>query len=148
MHLFIYVGIAGPRGRPGKSGKDGLPGIPGINAWKVQLLNGSFSNDLLIPPSIAGKYFHIILIILLLLQFEISPCFYVLHTLRTIHYIPNLLISILLVDFMLFIYDSIKFDVHVKYTLISSVIWYSKWIKSFSPRISIILICVQAFKLT
>uniref|UniRef100_A0A0K8VYM4 Collagen alpha-1(XI) chain n=2 Tax=Bactrocera latifrons TaxID=174628 RepID=A0A0K8VYM4_BACLA len=46
-------GIAGPRGRPGKSGKDGTPGIPGINAWKVQLLNGSFSNDLLIPPSIA-----------------------------------------------------------------------------------------------
>lgn len=52
----MYSGIAGPRGRPGKSGKDGTPGIPGINAWKVQLLNGSFSNDLLIPPSIAGKY--------------------------------------------------------------------------------------------
>ncbi|XP_067631434.1 uncharacterized protein [Eurosta solidaginis] len=46
-------GIAGPRGRPGKAGKDGTPGVPGINAWKVQLLNGSFSNDLLIPPSIA-----------------------------------------------------------------------------------------------
>ncbi|XP_030374468.1 uncharacterized protein LOC115624031 [Scaptodrosophila lebanonensis] len=45
-------GIAGPRGRPGKPGTNGTPGIPGINAWKVQLSNGSFSNDLLIPPSI------------------------------------------------------------------------------------------------
>ncbi|KAL9919812.1 uncharacterized protein ACN427_001609 isoform 6-T7 [Glossina fuscipes fuscipes] len=48
-------GIAGQRGRPGKSGADGIPGIPGINAWKVQLQNGSYSHDLLIPPSITDN---------------------------------------------------------------------------------------------
>uniref|UniRef100_A0A1A9X4X1 Olfactomedin-like domain-containing protein n=1 Tax=Glossina brevipalpis TaxID=37001 RepID=A0A1A9X4X1_9MUSC len=48
-------GIAGQRGRPGKPGADGIPGIPGINAWKIQLHNGSYSNDLLIPPSITDN---------------------------------------------------------------------------------------------
>jgi hypothetical protein len=47
-------GLTGPRGRPGKPGTNGMPGIPGINAWTVKL-NGSVSNDLLIPPSIAGR---------------------------------------------------------------------------------------------
>ncbi|XP_075165524.1 uncharacterized protein LOC142237937 [Haematobia irritans] len=46
-------GIAGPRGRPGKPGTNGTPGIPGVNAYKVQLKNGTFLSDLLIPPSIA-----------------------------------------------------------------------------------------------
>ncbi|XP_055839333.1 uncharacterized protein LOC129907245 [Episyrphus balteatus] len=45
-------GIAGPRGRPGKPGTNGTPGIPGINAWKVKV-NGTYSSELLIPPSIA-----------------------------------------------------------------------------------------------
>ncbi|XP_059613225.1 uncharacterized protein LOC132259559 [Phlebotomus argentipes] len=47
-------GLSGPRGRPGKSGTNGTPGIPGINAWKVKV-NGTFSSELLIPPSIAGS---------------------------------------------------------------------------------------------
>jgi len=47
-------GLTGPRGRPGKAGTNGIPGIPGINVWKVKL-NDSDSNDLLIPPSIAGR---------------------------------------------------------------------------------------------
>ncbi|XP_061402508.1 uncharacterized protein LOC133338347 [Musca vetustissima] len=46
-------GIAGPRGRPGKPGTNGTPGIPGVSAYKVQLKNGTYLNDLLIPPSIA-----------------------------------------------------------------------------------------------
>ncbi|XP_005177473.1 uncharacterized protein LOC101894193 [Musca domestica] len=46
-------GIAGPRGRPGKPGTNGTPGTPGVSAYKVQLKNGTYLNDLLIPPSIA-----------------------------------------------------------------------------------------------
>jgi hypothetical protein len=46
-------GMNGPRGRPGKPGTNGEPGSHGINAWTVKL-NGSVSNELLIPPSIAG----------------------------------------------------------------------------------------------
>uniref|UniRef100_A0A1I8NP61 Olfactomedin-like domain-containing protein n=1 Tax=Stomoxys calcitrans TaxID=35570 RepID=A0A1I8NP61_STOCA len=49
-------GIAGPRGRPGKPGTNGTPGIPGVNAYKVQLKNGTFLSDLLIPPSIADVH--------------------------------------------------------------------------------------------
>lgn len=45
----------GPRGRSGKPGSNGIPGIPGINAWKVKLENGSYSAELLVPPSITGK---------------------------------------------------------------------------------------------
>ncbi|CAO1428660.1 unnamed protein product [Diamesa hyperborea] len=45
-------GISGPRGRPGKAGKDGNHGIPGVNLWKIKV-NGTFSNEMLIPPSIA-----------------------------------------------------------------------------------------------
>jgi len=48
-------GLTGPRGRPGKPGTNGTPGTPGINAWKVKL-NGNDSNDLLIPPSILGRW--------------------------------------------------------------------------------------------
>ncbi|XP_049816320.1 uncharacterized protein LOC126263277 [Schistocerca nitens] len=47
-------GIAGPRGRPGKPGTNGIPGTPGINTWKVRV-NGTISNELLIPPSITGS---------------------------------------------------------------------------------------------
>lgn len=43
LYIYIHDGIA--------------PGIPGINAWKVRI-NGS--EDLLIPPSIAGEMIHII----------------------------------------------------------------------------------------
>lgn len=56
---FLFVGITGPRGRTGRPGINGTPGIPGINAWKVKV-NGTFSNELLIPPSIAGKFQWII----------------------------------------------------------------------------------------
>lgn len=55
--LIIFwhiVGLSGPRGRPGKGGTNGTPGIPGINAWKVKV-NGSYSSELLIPPSISGN---------------------------------------------------------------------------------------------
>ncbi|XP_068082075.1 uncharacterized protein [Anabrus simplex] len=45
-------GIAGPRGRPGKPGTNGTPGLPGISAYTVKI-NGSTSNELLVPPSIA-----------------------------------------------------------------------------------------------
>lgn len=49
----MLIGIAGPRGRTGRPGLNGTPGIPGINAWKVRV-NGTFSSELLIQPSIAG----------------------------------------------------------------------------------------------
>jgi hypothetical protein len=32
----------------------GVPGLPGVNLWKVKV-NGTFSNDLLIPPSIVAS---------------------------------------------------------------------------------------------
>ena len=53
MLIFFYSGISGPRGRPGKAGKDGNHGIPGVNLWKIKV-NGTFSNEMLIPPSIAS----------------------------------------------------------------------------------------------
>jgi hypothetical protein len=52
------LGLTGPRGRPGKPGTHGTPGIPGINAWQVKV-NGTISNELLIPPTIAGEYVQI-----------------------------------------------------------------------------------------
>lgn len=48
------IGMTGPRGRTGRPGINGTPGIPGINAWKVKV-NGTFSDQYLVPPSIAGK---------------------------------------------------------------------------------------------
>lgn len=53
LFLFLGPGLSGPRGRAGKPGTNGTPGIPGINAWKVKV-NGTYSSDLLIPPSISG----------------------------------------------------------------------------------------------
>lgn len=50
----------GPPGRPGLPGQDGKPGI---TAWKVNMNNYN-TDDLLIPPSILGKYFFIFLIII------------------------------------------------------------------------------------
>ncbi len=47
------TGMTGPRGRTGRPGLNGTPGIPGINAWKVKV-NGTFSDQYLVPPSIAG----------------------------------------------------------------------------------------------
>ncbi|KFB48539.1 AGAP005849-PA-like protein [Anopheles sinensis] len=47
-------GIHGPKGKPGRPGTNGTPGTPGINAWKVKV-NDTFSNELLVPPSIAGS---------------------------------------------------------------------------------------------
>nr|CAD7413358.1 unnamed protein product [Timema poppensis] len=47
------VRLAGPRGRAGRPGTNGTPGIPGISAYTVTL-NGTASNELLIPPSIAA----------------------------------------------------------------------------------------------
>lgn len=49
----LNVGMTGPRGRTGRPGINGTPGIPGINAWKVKV-NGTFSDQYLIPPAIAG----------------------------------------------------------------------------------------------
>uniref|UniRef100_A0A8D8NCV2 Collagen alpha-2(IV) chain n=1 Tax=Culex pipiens TaxID=7175 RepID=A0A8D8NCV2_CULPI len=46
-------GLHGPRGKPGRSGINGTPGTPGINAWKIKV-NDTFSNELLVPPTIAG----------------------------------------------------------------------------------------------
>nr|XP_040223621.2 uncharacterized protein LOC120949998 isoform X1 [Anopheles coluzzii]XP_040223622.2 uncharacterized protein LOC120949998 isoform X1 [Anopheles coluzzii] len=46
-------GIHGPKGKQGRPGTNGTPGTPGINAWKVKV-NDTFSNELLVPPSIAG----------------------------------------------------------------------------------------------
>ncbi|CAO1433024.1 unnamed protein product [Diamesa serratosioi] len=63
-------GISGPRGRPGKAGKDGNHGIPGINLWKVKV-NGTFANELLIPPSIASKLYNISLYCLSFIHFTI-----------------------------------------------------------------------------
>lgn len=34
-------------------GINGTPGTPGINAWKIKV-NDTFSNELLVPPTIAG----------------------------------------------------------------------------------------------
>lgn len=48
--------MVGPRGRPGKAGKDGNHGIPGVNLWKIKV-NGTLSNEMLIPPSIASNHF-------------------------------------------------------------------------------------------
>lgn len=48
--------MTGPRGRTGRPGINGTPGIPGINAWKVKV-NGTYSDQYLIPPSIAGMIF-------------------------------------------------------------------------------------------
>lgn len=59
MDCFV-IGLTGPRGRTGRPGTNGTPGIPGINAWKVKI-NGTFSSECLIPPSIAGN-FHIIIL--------------------------------------------------------------------------------------
>uniref|UniRef100_A0A182MBY3 Ig-like domain-containing protein n=1 Tax=Anopheles culicifacies TaxID=139723 RepID=A0A182MBY3_9DIPT len=49
----IPVGIHGPKGKQGRPGTNGTPGTPGVNAWKVKV-NDTFSNELLVPPSIAG----------------------------------------------------------------------------------------------
>uniref|UniRef100_A0A182SLF9 Ig-like domain-containing protein n=1 Tax=Anopheles maculatus TaxID=74869 RepID=A0A182SLF9_9DIPT len=48
-----YTRIHGPKGKQGRPGTNGTPGTPGINAWKVKV-NDTFSNELLVPPSIAG----------------------------------------------------------------------------------------------
>lgn len=53
--FLTFIGISGPRGRPGKAGKDGNHGIPGVNLWKIKV-NGTYSNEMLIPPSIASKH--------------------------------------------------------------------------------------------
>ncbi|XP_029726008.1 uncharacterized protein LOC109409677 [Aedes albopictus] len=47
-------GLHGPRGKPGRPGINGTPGTPGINAWKIKV-NDTFSNELLVPPTIAGS---------------------------------------------------------------------------------------------
>lgn len=62
----LILGLTGPRGRTGRPGINGTPGIPGINAWKVKV-NGTFSDQYLIPPSIAGM-------ILMFLQKLIYAC--------------------------------------------------------------------------
>ncbi|XP_058836869.1 uncharacterized protein LOC131693231 [Topomyia yanbarensis] len=46
-------GLHGPRGKSGRPGINGTPGTPGINAWKIKV-NDTFSNELLVPPTIAG----------------------------------------------------------------------------------------------
>jgi hypothetical protein len=51
--LFL-IGLSGPRGRTGKPGSNGVDGIPGICAWQVKV-NGTLSNELLIPPSIGSN---------------------------------------------------------------------------------------------
>lgn len=33
----------------------GILGIPGVNLWKVKV-NGTFSSEMLIPPTIASEY--------------------------------------------------------------------------------------------
>jgi hypothetical protein len=55
IRALDVTGLTGPRGRPGKPGTNGTPGIPGINAWTAKV-NGTNSNELLIPPSVAGEY--------------------------------------------------------------------------------------------
>lgn len=51
--MFRFPGIAGPRGPTGEPGSNGTPGLPGVKAYSVRI-NGSLSNELLIPPSIIG----------------------------------------------------------------------------------------------
>jgi hypothetical protein len=51
--LFL-IGLSGPRGKTGKPGSNGVDGIPGICAWQVKV-NGTLSNELLIPPSIGSN---------------------------------------------------------------------------------------------
>lgn len=46
-------GLHGPRGIPGLPGNHGSPGIPGINAWRTTVKG---SSELLIAPSIVGKF--------------------------------------------------------------------------------------------
>lgn len=55
-------GLTGPRGRAGRPGIDGSAGLPGISSW---IHNAT--NQLLIPPSIAGIVLIKICIILKLL---------------------------------------------------------------------------------
>lgn len=56
MYFFnLKIGPIGAPGRVGPPGQSGRDGIPGINAWTFNNTKGE--KQLILAPSIAGKFF-------------------------------------------------------------------------------------------